>query len=655
MNARDVLHALQGVKRSGDGWTARCPAHDDKRNSLSVKEGDGGRVLLYCYAGCSFQEINTALGIRNNGSRSFVATYDYRDERGELLFQSVRLEPKGFFQRRAEGTEWSNNLNGVRRVIYRLPELLAAPPDEMVCVVEGEKDADRLASLGLVATTNAGGAGKWRDEYSQLLLGRKVVILPDNDEPGAKHAEKVAQSLRGVASCVCILALPNLPPKGDVSDWLDAGGTVEELRRLIENASDAAPNSPDAAPLKVVRMADVEPETVSWLWHPYIALGKLTIIEGDPGIGKSWFTCALASAVSRGINIPGVGQFAAGVVLMLSAEDGLADTLRPRLDAVGADCLRVHALAEPLTLDAPGLAKLEAMIIELKPLLIIIDPYFAFTGAKVDIHRANECRAISAPLAAIAERQNCAIVAVRHLSKARGGGHALNAGIGSIDLSAAVRSVLLVGADPDDPSRRAIVQTKNNLAPIGEAVGYKLEGGQFLWTGRSTLTAGRILAVPSDEEERGAFTEAKDFLLRALSQGARDSKDLKEEARQAGISERTLRRAKEELGVKAEKTGTPGSSHQKWAWRLLAEEGQPVDEECQTQEVGRLRSSETSKSSYGNNLPEGGQVSGIGPLRLLDEIVIPAEMSDEEYERQYESMERGAEQVFSAAGGKRSP
>ena len=282
-------------------------------------------------------------------------------------------------------------------------------------------------------------------------------------------------------------------------------------------------------------------------------------MDGDPGIGKSTMLCAVASAVTNGRGLPGVEPFGPGNVLMLSAEDGLGDTLRPRLDAVGADVSRVFALDEPLTFDTPGLLRLEAAIIEYSPLLVIIDPLFAYTGGKADIHRANECRAISAPLAAIAERQGCAIVAVRHLGKSRGGGHALNAGIGSIDFAAAARSVLLVGQDPDDPSRRAVVHVKSNLAPLGEAIGYTLEGGQFFWTGASDLTAGRILASASDDEERGSMAEAVDFLKDALSDGGRDAKAVEVEARQAGINTAALRRAKARLGVRSHKVVMPGA------------------------------------------------------------------------------------------------
>lgn len=701
MSAPEVLSKLKGVKRTGTGWTAKCPAHDDDRNSLSVSTGDGGRILLHCHAGCSYEAVAGALGLerqagRGQQARQVVAVYDYRDESSELLFQAVRFDPKSFLQRKPDGDGgWTYKLNGTRRVLYRLPELLEADPREEVYIVEGEKDADRLASLGLVATTNAGGAGKWRDEYSEHLRGRRVVVIPDNDEPGRNHSAQVAASLRGFAASVRLLELPGLPPKGDVSDWLNAGGTAERLRELAASVPEWQPAGEaknEEAELQVVRMEEVEAETVRWLWHPYIALGKLTILEGDPGLGKSWLTCALAAAVSCGRGLPGAEPFAPGKTLMLSAEDGLADTLRPRLDAVGADVSRVHALAEPLTFDAVGLLRLEAAIAQIGPVLVIIDPLFAYTGGKVDIHRANECRAISAPLAAIAERQGCAVVAVRHLGKSRGGGHALSAGIGSIDFAAAARSVLLVGADPDDPSRRAIVQTKNNLAAHGPAIGYTLEDGRFFWTGASTLTAGRILAIPSDEEERGTRSEATDFLREALAAGARPASEVKAEARSAGITDKVLRVARERLGVRVHKEGGSfGGGAQRWVWEL-PEDAHVCTEDAQTKENGHLQANEAAKGSYSLHLAEDAQVSEFGHLQqqnghllsedvntnrnqhllpneaakstysnnlaedvdvsefqhllagddhllaiqsLPDEIYIPPDMSDEEYERRF--------------------
>jgi 5S rRNA maturation endonuclease (ribonuclease M5) len=243
------------VKNRGQGWRCLCPAHPDTNPSLDVDYRDG-RVLLICRSrDCSAAAIASALGLtladlfdgalpeRLSFEERIVRTYDYRDEQGELLFQTVRLwapppKNKDFRQRRPDGKgEWIWKLDGTRRVLYRLPELVAAGRQDCagwVFVVEGEKDADRLANLGLVATTNPMGAGKWRNEYAQFLRGRRVVILPDNDEPGRKHAGAIAASLQGVAASVKTVELPNLPPKGDVSDWLNAAGTVEQLLALIQ-------------------------------------------------------------------------------------------------------------------------------------------------------------------------------------------------------------------------------------------------------------------------------------------------------------------------------------------------------------------------------------------------------------------------------------
>jgi putative DNA primase/helicase len=233
---RDILHKFKNLKPSGDGWTARCPAHADKRNSLSIGEGENGRLLLHCHAGCTFEAIRRAADISTKekgkrGAREIVAAYDYRDEKGALLYQSVRFVPKDFKQRTPDDRGgWAYKLNGVRQVLYHLPELLTTDFLQPVFIVEGEKDADRLTALGFVATTNACGAGKWRADYNECLRGRRVVIIPDNDEPGERHAKQVEQSLRGTAASVHVLRLPDIPPKGDVSDWLDAGHTPDELR-----------------------------------------------------------------------------------------------------------------------------------------------------------------------------------------------------------------------------------------------------------------------------------------------------------------------------------------------------------------------------------------------------------------------------------------
>jgi hypothetical protein len=261
-----VLERLQGVKPAGQAqWMARCPAHDDRRASLSISRGEGGRCLLHCHAGCTLEAVCRAIGMEPKDlfvaehhqqartTSRIVATYDYRDESGTLLYQVVRFDPKDFRQRRPDSRGgWTWNTKGTRRVLYRLPELLAADPAAWVFVVEGEKDADSLAALGLVATCNSGGAGKWQDGYTEALRGRRVAIIPDRDGPGWDHAEDTAKRLLGTATAVRLLDLGQVEgfEGKDVSDWIawrDAC-TGDELAATLVAMADAAPEyQPEAA------------------------------------------------------------------------------------------------------------------------------------------------------------------------------------------------------------------------------------------------------------------------------------------------------------------------------------------------------------------------------------------------------------------------
>jgi uncharacterized protein DUF3987/Toprim domain-containing protein len=248
-----------GCKRSSPGsWT--CPGHQDHKASLSVSEGQDGRALVKCHAGCSFDQILAALdlkpgdmfpdaGNRSGGLGKIAATYDYTDQNGDLVLQVVRFTPKSFRQRRPDvfgGWRW--DLKGIKkRPLYRLRELLAADPDAVVFFVEGERDTLNLTRIGLVATTASQGAGKIKHTDLTQLQGRDVVILPDQDKAGEDHAREVARALRGIASRVTVLRLPGLADKQDVSDWLAGGGTADDLRRLADEALQAINSKPDRA------------------------------------------------------------------------------------------------------------------------------------------------------------------------------------------------------------------------------------------------------------------------------------------------------------------------------------------------------------------------------------------------------------------------
>lgn len=242
-----IVSCLEGVRETEGGFMAKCPAHDDRQASLSISEGNEGRVVLHCHAGCEPEAVVTGMGLEmrdlfpeepaRKPVRKIVAEYDYKDEQGALLFQGIRFEPKGFRQRQPDGKGgWTWNLQGVRLVLYRLPEVVAAVGKRRVFVVEGEKDADALARLGFVATCNPMGAGKWREAYSETLRGGEVVILPDNDTPGRKHAREVARSLYAHGCRVWVVELPDVPEKGDVTDWLRRGGTAERLKQIVTDA-----------------------------------------------------------------------------------------------------------------------------------------------------------------------------------------------------------------------------------------------------------------------------------------------------------------------------------------------------------------------------------------------------------------------------------
>ncbi len=264
MKLDELLSRLDKPTKSGTGYVARCPAHEDHTPSLSVAEGDGGKLLVKCLAGCATEDVTKALGLKmadlfpddgkHNGNGrahgrtagSIVATYDYRDADGTLLFQVCRMEPKDFRQRKPDKAAldgWTWNTKGTKRVLYRLPEIKAAiAGGELIFVVEGEKDAGALVERGFAATCNAGGAGKWSLDYSRTLEGASVVIIADKDTPGKAHAANVAAKTHGLAASVKVIELPDVvKPEGrkpvkDAFDFFAAGGTAEELKALIEKA-----------------------------------------------------------------------------------------------------------------------------------------------------------------------------------------------------------------------------------------------------------------------------------------------------------------------------------------------------------------------------------------------------------------------------------
>ena len=334
------------------------------------------------------------------------------------------------------------------------------------------------------------------------------------------------------------------------------------------------------------RLDTVTPEHVSWLWPGYIPYGKLTVVDGDPGLGKSAMTMDLAARLSVGQPFPdGTPTEAAGVVL-LTAEDGLADTIVPRLQVAGANLSRILSLTtlpaggdtERLTTLPDDIPMLEQAIEEVGAKLVIVDPLMAFLGGDVNSYRDQDIRRALTPLAKMAERTGAAVVLVRHLNKSTGG-QALYRGGGSIGIIGAVRSGLLVAKDPDDPQRRVLASTKSNLGQPPTAWAYRLEGTEngaprVVWLGESRHGAEALLAPPSGEEDRTAKDDAKDFLHAALSGGCAEAAKVTQEAGALGIAGKTLTRAKQALGVRSSRSGFGPGSQVRWCLPTATTEGQ---------------------------------------------------------------------------------
>jgi putative DNA primase/helicase len=234
MTTDSIARALK-ARRSGAGWMAKCPAHDDNNPSLSIREVDG-KVLLHCHAGCGQREVIEALKAKGlwperprNPRRQIVMTYDYTDESGNLLYQVVRTQPKGFFQRRPDGEGGWINKKSKRQVLYHLREVIDAA---IVFVVEGEKDVETLREHGFVATTSAGGAeAPWLLEFTETLAGREVIVIPDNDKPGRDRAARIARALIGRVTRLVIL---ELEAAKDVTEWFEKGHGELELIESVE-------------------------------------------------------------------------------------------------------------------------------------------------------------------------------------------------------------------------------------------------------------------------------------------------------------------------------------------------------------------------------------------------------------------------------------
>jgi hypothetical protein len=523
--------------------------------------------------------------------------WTYHDRDGSEALRVVRLripeqpgrKPKTYRPLHPEAGGWVLGDPDGLLPLYNLQGVQRA---DGVGVFEGEKCCDLAAGIGLVGTTSAHGAQSAKRTDWAPLAGKDVTLYPDRDKDGEKYTADVVAILAGLdpPATVRVVDLPGIPEGGDLEQWLEPRDSQEPetIRaalqalqpRPIETAATTSTGA-DSIDLQdrpiMRRLSDVAPQPIRWLWQPRIALGKLTLICGDPGLGKSFLTLDLSARVTRGTPWPDnmSGPGCCGSVVLMNAEDDVADTIRPRLDAAGADVSRVIALEgvqihggqSQRSVTLADLDAIEGAIHELPDCrLVIVDPVSAYL-AGIDSHKNSDTRALLAPLAALASKHAVAVVMITHLSKT-GGARAMYRAMGSLAFIAAARAAYLVSEDKADPARRLFLPLKNNLGDDRNGLAYRLIDGAVAWEPDTiTTTADDALAAEADREGgQGVRAECKEWLRDLLAGGPIPVKDAEAQAKAAGFSAGTLRRAREELPIKV--YAAPGVRAGPWLWRL---------------------------------------------------------------------------------------
>jgi hypothetical protein len=672
-------------KRSGQGWSSTCPAHQDTSPSLTINTGDDGRALLKCHANaeCDHKAICAAIGLqpadlfvtksggnmkRSGKSRrsreglnavasrkrsgtvqgekrtrrvfdtpehalSFLdriigtkreGLWTYLDAAGRPVFMVARfpLPPdpetpdagpgKTFRPVALVEDGWIIADPPGPLPLYSLPDLLVAPEDTPVYVCEGEKATDAARGCGLVATTSSHGAESPGNTDWSPLAGRDVVILPDHDDAGEKYAAAVARLATDAgAKSIRIVRLAEhwagMLEGGDMADLLqDRGGDTERVRRDVESAAvqvepiKLQPTPIDGSPV-VRRMSDCQAENVSWLWPQRIPLGCVTVFAGRQGLGKSFATIDWASRVSKGIPWPDGATCPTGSVLLVTAEDSPAKTIRPRLDANGADAERVFHFASVMRSDDQGntaecpftLADIESLeqALKLHPdcRLVILDPIGSFVGSGTDTDKDNKVRAVLGPLAALAERTGIAVVVVAHQRK-QAATHADDMVLGSVGFTAMARSVLHLMEDPDNPDRRLFLPGKMNYCRQPKGLAFTInDRGRVVWERDPVgVTANGVLAATQRSGDgagaRKLEDAAKDWLLTTLASGPKLSTEIQALAGAAGHKKATLQRARDGLANQCLIKKIKQSFHGPWSWTLADQVSEsdtpPAEDDC---------------------------------------------------------------------------
>jgi putative DNA primase/helicase len=540
--------------------------------------------------------------IRNLLNKGYEKTgiYEYVDQDGKPHWR-IRLDPspnsnkdKWIRPLSFDGEKWvlkEPEFNG-KKPLYKLQVILQNQDVDFYIVVEGEPCVDALIKLDLVVTTSGGANSAGGADWCPLE-GKKVRIWRDNDTAGLKYAQEITKILQELGCTVFWIDIEklNLPSKGDCVDWLvtHPNATKEDIENLpLIQPIIATLTSKSSREVMYRCMANIEAKPIKWLWNKIIAFGKVTIIAGNPGLGKSQLTANIAAIVTIGGIFPNTQiSCPMGKVIFLSSEDDASDTIRPRLEAAGAELSRVFILDS--IIDCPSdsenlnyrhfnlgsdLKQLEALLEEIKDVkVIVIDPISAYLG-NTDSHKNAEVRALLSPLGELASKYGVAIICISHLNKSTNN-DALMRVTGSLAFVAAARAAFLVVQDPDDNDKRLFLSMKNNIGKDTTGFAFKIESHQLksgidiskvIWLDESvTTTINDAMTAPGiDRDKQSALEDAKEFLLILLANAPVAVKEIEMEAENAGLSMATVRRAKKLLGISVTKDGLKGG----WFWTL---------------------------------------------------------------------------------------
>ncbi|MGB7201475.1 MAG: AAA family ATPase [Pyrinomonadaceae bacterium] len=353
---------------------------------------------------------------------------------------------------------------------------------------------------------------------------------------------------------------------------------VAKVKEIVRNAErypiqGGMPNpliaTLESKPLQIINAALVAPREIEWLWYPYIPKNYVTLFSGEEGVGKSWVFCAIASGITNGF-LPLGDRFKPQNVLIFSAEDAADDALVPRLIKCGANLERVSIVNERFTFDEMGMLRVQLCIAETNPAWVVIDPLFSYSDTRLDLNKPHHARRVTTSFELIAKKFGIAISYLIHFNKSKGQGDARAAVSSSQEFSNAARSIILIGKDPTNEDRRALVHKKHNYSPKGRSIGYQIIGGEggaeFFWRGESTMTERELVDRAGSSDEHAQKTEAVEFLRDVLRDGERDAGEIISLAKAVGLSEQQLRTGRSKLGITPYSTGF--GKDKKWFWKL---------------------------------------------------------------------------------------